>query len=263
MFQVRAVKKYLISIEKEGSARLASFFAQPTFGKYQSEFTKMGVIGAQLPTAEYFKLAVAGRKKALSPAELGCTLSHVNAFKDFLASDEQYACIFEDDAICLNDIDLNDLETQVTALNLQECFFLSMGGIQLRSSKTVRGTFLKNKINQAQVLKLHPVYFGRLFYTYAYIIDRKMAELLIRYHEIPKGCDHWSQMRDYDAHCQFYATFLFDHPELDEMGSGQSYIEQERKLLNKEDKFKKSIFDKLKISLLKRIFKIMLSQYPK
>lgn len=257
------VKKYLISIEKEGSARLAHFFSQNTFGKYQNEFKKIGVIGAQVPTAEYFKLAVAGRKKALSPAELGCTLSHVTAFKDFLASDEKYACIFEDDAMCLNDLDLNELELQVAQLNLQPCFFLSMGGIQLRSSRQVRGDFLEQKINNTPVLKLHPIYFGRLFYTYAYIIDRKMAELLIRYHEIPKGCDHWSQMRDYDATCQFYATFLFDHPELDEMATGQSYIEQERKLLNKEEKAKKSIFYRWKVSILKRIFKIMLSQYPK
>ena len=83
------MKKYLISIEKEGSARLAHFFSQTTFGRYQNEFKKIGVIGAQLPTAEYFKLAVAGRKKALSPAELGCTLSHVTAFKDFLDSNEE------------------------------------------------------------------------------------------------------------------------------------------------------------------------------
>lgn len=257
------VKKYLISIEKEGSPRLANFFSQSTFARYQNEFKKFGVIGAQLPTADYFKLAVAGRKKALSPAELGCTLSHVNAFKDFLTSDEQYACIFEDDAICLNDIDLYSLEAQVIALNLNECFFLSMGGIQLKSSRQVRGTLLEQKLNDKEVLKLHPVYFGRLFYTYAYIIDRKMAELLIRYHEIPKGCDHWSQMRDYDETCQFYATFLFDHPELGEVASGQSYIEQERKMLNKEQVNKKSLINRWKISILKRIFKMMLSQYPK
>ena len=90
-----------------------------------------------------------------------------------------------------------------------------------------------------------------------------MAELLIRYHEVPKGCDHWSQVRDYDATCQFYATFLFDHPELGEISTGQSYIEQERKLLNKQKKFKKSVFHKWKISILKKFFKIILSQYPK
>lgn len=258
-----AVKKYLISIEKEGSARLAHFFSQTTFGKYQDQFTKIGVIGAQLPTAEYFKLAVAGRKKALSPAELGCTLSHVNVFKDFLASNEQFACIFEDDAICLNDIDLNELENQISALNLPNCFLLSMGGIQLKSSRKVRGEFLEQKLENQPVLKLHPIYFGRLFYTYSYVIDRKMAELLLRYHEVPKGCDHWSQLRDYDENSQLYATFLFDHPELDAIASGQSYIEQERNLLHKVEKSKKSFIEKWKISILKRIFKMILTQYPK
>ena len=255
------MKKYLISIEKEDSPRLAGFFSQPTFARYQTEFKKIGVRGADLPTAEYFKLAVAGRKKALSPAELGCTLSHVNAFKDFLASDEKYACIFEDDAICLSEIDLNALEPQLEALNLEPCFFLSMGGIQLKSSHRVRGTFLDNKINDTSILKLHPIYFGRLFYTYAYMIDRKMAELLVRYHEVPKGCDHWSQVRDYDSKSQFYAMFLFDHPELGQEMVGQSYIEQERKLLKQDNVIKKSWMSRLQVSVLKRIYKYLLSKY--
>lgn len=257
------MKKYLISIEKEDSARLTNFFSQATFRSYQNKFKKIGVIGRQIPTAEYFKLAVAGRKKALSPSELGCTLSHVNAFKDFLASDEKYACIFEDDAICVNDLDLDQLELQIVELDLQSCFFLSMGGIQLKNSDKVRGTFLEKKISDMPVLKLHPMYFGRLFYTYAYVVDRKMAEVLLRYHETPKVCDHWSHIRDYDPTCQFYATFLFNHPELDETTTGKSYIEQERNLSNKEEIIKNSIFHKWKISILKRFFKITLSQYPK
>ena len=53
------------------------------------------------------------------------------------------------------------------------------------------------------------------------------------------------------------------NPELDEISTGQSYIEQERKLLNKQKKFKKSVFHKWKISILKKFFKIILSQYPK
>lgn len=257
------MKKYLISIEKEDSPRLAGFFSQRTFKNYQSEFKKIGVRGADLPTAEYFKLAVAGREKPLSPAELGCTLSHLEAFKDFLASDDKYACIFEDDAICLNDFDLDTLESQIDGLGLESCFLLSMGGIQLKSCNRVRGSMLSQKINGTQVLKLHPLYFGRLFYTYAYIVDRKMAELLLKYHEVPKGCDHWSQIREYSPDSYFYATFLFDHPELGEEITGKSYIEQERQLLIKKDKLKKSIFYKWKVSFLKRIFKLILSQYSK
>ncbi len=33
--------------------------------------------------------------KALTPSELGCTLSHLEALKDFLNSSEQYAVVFE------------------------------------------------------------------------------------------------------------------------------------------------------------------------
>lgn len=255
------MKKYLISIEKEGSSRLTGFFSQTTFGNYQNEFKRMGVIGAQLPTASYFKMAVAGRVKPLSPSELGCTLSHVAAFKNFLESDEKYACIFEDDAVALHDLDLNQIELEVNNLKLTECLFLSLGGIQLRSNRRVRGQILDKKIFNTKILKLHPIYFGQFFYTYAYILDRKMAELLLRYHEVPKGCDHWSKILDYDPKCQFYATFLFDHPELDEMEVGQSYIEQERLLLKKESVIKKPIIEKWKISILKRFFKLILAKY--
>lgn len=260
-FLGRTVKKYLISIEKEGSPRLMGFFSQPTFQKYYSEFKKIGVRGADLPTAEYFQLAVAGRKKALSPAELGCTLSHVQALTDFLNSDEKYACIFEDDAICTNNLDLNEIESQVDNLVLEPCFLFSMGGIQLKSSSRARGRFLKNKIEGSSILKLHPIYFGRLFYTYAYLVDREMAKLLIEYHQKPKGCDHWSQLRDYHPSVRLYATFLFDHPELGEEMIGKSYIEQERQLIKSQQDIKKTRFKRMQISLLKRILKFILSSY--
>lgn len=257
------MKKYLISIEQPQSLRLRNFFAQPTFAKYQSEFIQYGVIGANLSTKQYFNLAVAGRKKPLSPAELGCTLSHLDALKNFLSTGDKYACIFEDDAISFKDFDLDSLESQISELNLDECFFFSLGGIQLKSSKQVRGTFLEKKINDQPILKLHPIYFGRLFYAYAYIIDRKMAKLLLRYHEIPKGYDHWSHIRDYDNRCQFYASCLFNHPELDEITLNQSYIQQERQLLKKNMIHKKSIFLRWRVSILKKFLKIILYQYPK
>ena len=261
MSRPKNVKKYLISIEQPESPRLTSFFSQPTFSRYQSEFTQFGVIGANLPTKEYFKLAVAGKKKPLSPAELGCTLSHLDVFKDFLSTEEKYACIFEDDAVSLSDFDLNSLESQISELNLDECFFFSLGGIQLKSNQRVRGTILDQKINDKKILKLHPLYFGRFFYTYAYVVDRKMAELLLQYHQPPKGCDHWSQLTNYDPNCNFYATFLFDHPELDQIAVGQSYIEQERQSISTEQKKQKSMFVRLKISILKKLYNLLLNKY--
>ncbi len=40
-----------------------------------------------------------GREIPLTPGELGCTLSHLQALQLFLDTDDQYALILEDDAI--------------------------------------------------------------------------------------------------------------------------------------------------------------------
>lgn len=76
------MKKYLISIENEGSERLTKFFAQEVFNAERYEFKKIGIKGAELTVKEYFNRAVAGHDKALTPSELGCTLSHLEALKD-------------------------------------------------------------------------------------------------------------------------------------------------------------------------------------
>ena len=85
------LEKYLISIETEKSHRLQAFFAQNVFKQNTLFFHIFGVKGADLPTTQYFKLAVANRERPLSPAELGCTLSHVQAIEHFLETDQQYA----------------------------------------------------------------------------------------------------------------------------------------------------------------------------
>lgn len=257
------MKKYLISIEQAGSPRLEAFFNNVTFQKYQQEFQKFGVIGANLSTKQYFHYAVAGKQRPLSPAELGCTLSHVQALQDFLSSDEKYACIFEDDAISILDFDLNDLEQEVEALNLKDTFYLSLGGIQLKVNQKVRGHFLTGTLKNKKVLHVNLLYIRRFSYAYAYVIDRKMAEVFLKYHESPKVYDHWGELYDENSHIHFYATHLFDHPELDECAAGQSYLELERQTLqykNKKGK-KKNIWGRLKISLIKRIYKMTLKKY--
>ena len=65
------LEKYLISIETEKSHRLQAFFAQNVFKQNTLFFHIFGVKGADLPTTQYFKLAVANRERPLSPAELG------------------------------------------------------------------------------------------------------------------------------------------------------------------------------------------------
>lgn len=255
------MKKYLISIEQDQSTRLSQFFSQATFQQYKCDFKKIGVIGRDIPTAEYFKLAVAGKRRPITPAELGCTLSHIAALKDFLESNEKYACIFEDDAICLDNLDLEQLESQIAGFNLAPCLFFSLGGIQLKSNRKVRGNILQQELNGKKIIKIHPIYFGRFFYAYAYIVDREMAATLIDYHTPPQCYDGWSHIVECNANAQFYATYLFDHPEIDINLISNSYLESERNLNQHKLPHKNNLLTRLKVSILKRIYYFILKRY--
>ena len=169
------MKKYLISIEQTDSPRLNQFFAQSTFLDTQSEFKTFGVIGKDLTVSEYFSQGVAGKNKAMTPGELGCCLSHLAALKDFLASKDDYAIIFEDDAIQRFEIDLDELEKEVCALHLTPGVFLSLGGIQMKICRKLRGKYLTNTLCSKPLLKVDPSYYENLSYAYAYIVDRAMA----------------------------------------------------------------------------------------
>lgn len=256
------MKKYLISIEDKNSARLEAFFAQETFNKYKDSFKSFGIKGVEVPTADYFKLAVAGRVRPLSPAELGCSLSHLSALKDFLATDEEYACVFEDDAISTKDLDLELLIKDIKAMSLPKCLFFSLGGIQLKINDAVRGTILKQSIQDLPVLKIHPHYYKKLSYAYAYVVDREMAELLLKFHEQPKVYDIWEELYQYHSNPHFYAAFIFDHPEIEDCRAGQSYLQNERDAIYSTKQCKRTVLETFKNSLLKRIYKLLLRTYP-
>lgn len=257
------MKKYLISIEKENSPRLSAFYSQPTFQACKNEFTQFGIIGADFSTSEYFKLAVAGRERALSPAELGCTLSHVSALRDFLNSEEQYACIFEDDAHSLEDLNLDELESKVQALSLKSGFFLSMGGIQLSLNRQIRGKFLPNTLLSKQVLEIHPYYYHKLVYAYAYVVDRTMAKYLIQYHQQPQLYDDWGNFAQHGLQPHFYASFLFDHPDIDQCNIKNSYLSSERTSLIEIESTKRTAINRFRNSILKRFYKLILQLYPR
>lgn len=249
------MKKYLISIESPESVRLSNFFAQTSFNGERENFKTFGVIGNQLSVKDYFNLAVAGKEIAMTPGELGCTLSHVSALKDFLTSDEEYAIVCEDDAVERFTIDFSQLEKEIRLLNLSNCFMLSLGGIQLKVCERVRGYKLTETLFDQVVLKVDQDFVKNLHYTYAYVVNRQMAESLIRYHQSPHVCDHWQDLVDFDQNCVFYGTYLFDHPEIADV-KGVSHLEQERIAMNIEQsikpKFSKYISKKIKKYTLDR-----------
>ncbi len=254
------MKKYLISIEKEPSRRLQQFFAQDTFKNFKSDFVVKGVKGVDVPTKDYFQLAVLGKKKALTPGELGCTLSHLAAYQDFLKSSEEYAIFFEDDAIQNQFYDLNELENNVKDLQLVSGFLLSLGGIQLPYSRKVKGRFLVNKLFDQPVLDIHPFFYKNLSSTYAYMVDRQMAQILVDYHQSPRGCDHWEELAYLKPIPHLYATYLFEHPPIEGEGS-HSYIDAERQNFFPHHKVKVNLIETIWYSFIKRILKLILKSF--
>lgn len=255
------MKKYLISIETDDSQRLMHFFDQSTFAPFRAEFHKVGIIGNDLPLNTYFDLAVSPQKKALSPGELGCTLSHLAALKDFVASGADYAIVFEDDVIAKHDIDLNVLYQDVQALVLEKCLFLSLGGIESKINNQVMGKLEARKLLNKNVLKLHPFCFDKLSGAYAYIVDQAMANSLIEYHQIPHVWDHWGGIAELNQDVHFYATHVFDHPDISENTTLLSHLEDERAKLNHQLKIKKPLTTRLPQSLMKRWLKLFYQRY--
>lgn len=221
-----SMKKYLISIEPAESTRIKALFAQNTFKKYKDEFKTFGIVGKTLTVKEYFNQAVVGKSKAMTPGELGCSLSHIAALKDFLASDQPYAVIFEDDVIERFEVDLNQLEQEIAALNLKPCFMLSLGGIQMKICRKTRGEYLTEKLLDQALFKVDPLYYENLAYAYAYVVDREMAQALLEFHQPTRIYDEWMELAD-QPHIDIYVTYIFDHPELS-ADDERSYLQHER-----------------------------------
>lgn len=249
------MKKYLLSIEDIESTRLHDFLAQSTFQHERKNLKIFGIVGRQLSVNEYFNQAVAGKMRAMTPGELGCTLSHLEALKDFIRSDDDYAIIFEDDAIERFTVDFAQLEHEIRLMNLPECFFLSLGGIQLKICNRVRGHLLSTNLLGQPILQIDPDFLENLSYAYAYVVDRSMAGLLLQYHQTPCIYDHWQGLIEQKMPFTFYATFIFDHPNL-EQTENLSYLERERDIMKIKSPLKMSFLyyvrKKLKKYLLKK-----------
>ncbi|MCE6007110.1 glycosyltransferase family 25 protein [Acinetobacter soli] len=240
-------KKYLISIQKKGDQRYDSFFNYNHFE--EKDFTIFGVKGNELSLDQYFKLAVANHITPLTPAELGCTLSHLEALKDFLASDAQYAYVFEDDVIFKCAINF-DHEFSF----LENGFILSLGGINLYLCNKARGQILKEKFYDRPILKLHPYFSDKAFYTMGYVIDRTAAQAFIDYNKIVHLADDWEGFLKYAPSISFYFTDILAHPELNFVKNTQSSIENERLAILKPAPLPHSIFQLLAFYLKRKLF---------
>lgn len=231
---------YVVTIEDEKSPRLSKFLNQNFFEQGNLPITKVGIKGGELSAKEYFEMAVKGRSQPLTPSELGCTLSHLKALEFFLESEDEYALIFEDDAILPDDLTIDKLKEELEKVSLPSNLLFSLGGIQMKECLKTRGEFKDYNFLNKKVLEVVPDFFHRACYAFAYVVDRKMAETLLKYHHKIRKADDWSYLFDFDSTVHILMSFIVDHPviETGEKDVMLSRLESERVKSNDLEKSK-------------------------
>ncbi len=94
-------------------------------------------------------------------------------------------------------------------------------------------------------------YLEKLAYAYAYVVDRKMAQMLVDYHQPIKIYDHWQDLVG-RGEFSFYVSFLFDHPII-ENNDALSYLEKERSLVGSHSQDDSDFLRYLRVKLKKYI----------
>jgi glycosyl transferase family 25 len=206
--------KTLISISEE---RTTNFFKRNKFEK--TEFQIFGIDGRTLSAREYFEMGVKGRRCALTPSEVGCTLSHLATYEAFLSSSEEVLLVMEDDVTVIRIPE----ELQSVVLNFRaEPVLLHLGGQNgLKSRGKLLGKLSTTCDNLWEVEKKGTRWLWR---TCGYLINREMAKLIIKKQRtILRTADSWMYFFEQEDVKVLYAECI-EHP----LDLSTSQIESER-----------------------------------
>lgn len=167
---------YLVSLKQDVARRerLKKCFPE-NYGSFQNV---EAVDGRILPAKEYFDKNQGYFKKYkrfMSPAELGCSLSHIKALEVFLSSGNEFGLILEDDVIG-SDEDIAKINGIISSLS--EHALLLCGG---QEGLNRRYQLAKNTENSA-VLEVALFSYGFIHRTCCYIVSRKAAQEILDYH---------------------------------------------------------------------------------
>lgn len=218
-----SIPVYLISLEKDCARRKA---LEKRFPKYYSDFIHIKAIdGRKLTAKEYYEATIEffhKHKRPMTPAELGCSLSHIKALNDFIKSDYKYALIIEDDIIgCDSDIDI----AMQAISTLKQSDFLLLGGqqglakrFQLGKKDTSNGLMRVSGFSKKFVAR-----------TCCYVVSRVTAQHILDYQSKQLSlADKWDVFFK-NTDVNFYFKDVFEHP----LDLKNSHIEAERRSLDK------------------------------
>jgi glycosyl transferase family 25 len=226
---------YLISLEDDLNRR--SELAK----RFPETYPKMNWIkainGKKIPALDYFNYTSKFCKKyqrVLTPSEVGCSLSHINALKNFLETNEKYALILEDDI-------LGEDET----IDKLECFFkqYKFEGVCICSSQDMHGKqkyILAKPVNNSNVYCISAFSIEFFYQTSAYLISREAAKLIIwKQEHFMHYADAWSFFME-SSNLEFLYTKEFKHPVDVALDSN---IESERSVFRLDENFFKRVLE--------------------
>lgn len=196
---------YLISLQKDELRREA---LKNRFKSYDNFKIINGVDARDFSLNEYYKIALKSfmsYKRLLSPAEIGCALSHKKAYAEFLKSGDDFGLIFEDDVIG-DDFGIKKASDYAKLIPKDAILILGgQDGLDGRFS-----AFGKRIKDELFLVSKHS--FGSIYRAACYIVTKQSASALLKTQEnAPCTADLWSYLLSKD-NLKMYFADIFAHP---------------------------------------------------
>lgn len=220
MSSIATCKRYILTLESTDQRLVQSKEKLLSSGLGAIE-VYFGIDGRSLPAAEYYETMVrayAKHRQIITPAEVGCALSHLELLKKFLSSDKELAIVFEDDVL----LGERSVEMLLGALELIRPRDILVACSQQTSGYSLRGLQLAARSRCYEVQKDD---WGLVKRSCAYVVGREAAQHILR---VQNEC-LWPA-DEFRVFCPEKGRLLFcsafSHPAADEA----SNIENERLL---------------------------------
>lgn len=244
---------YLVSLEKDLKRRE---ILRERFPNTFDNFIHINAVDGRCLTAkEYYEKArpyFIKHNKIMSPAELGCTLSHIKALESFLLTNEPYALILEDDVIG-NDADIQAVFKLANHLSSKTVLLCGNQDALPSKNRFVR----RAKIDE--LCQVSGYSYGFFWGAFSYLVTRESALQIIKKHKSSITlADKWDELLKDDGFELLYSPIL-KHP----VESIDSYLEQDRTVF-KQIKHQRTLIDKLfSWSAPEKAFRLLVNRVKK
>jgi glycosyl transferase family 25 len=188
--------------------------------------TLFGVDGKNLSAWQYFVYGVSGRRWPLTPGEVGCSLSHLAALREFLASNDQVLTVYEADAFVRDEFCEPE---SIFKLYEERPIVLHLGGHEgvLRRSRLFGKVVCD--MPGVKVWELSRYSTRWLFRTCGYMVNREAAAIIAKaYQRRLQRADDWGKLLQ-GRQCVFLYAHMVSHP----LHLNDSLLQSERSQLHR------------------------------